>query len=89
VVFDEFKDKIKTYPPKLQGLLRVTIAQVEKQGRTLRHTFLLLQFLALLPAAGAILVTLIKYWDFFVRVVLAAAVIIFTTTNIDPVFLGQ
>jgi len=88
VVFDDFKDKIKTYPPKLQGLLRVTIAQVEKQGRTLQHTFLLLQFLALLPAAGAVLVALVKYWDFFVRIVLAAVVIMFTTTNIDPVFLG-
>src|SRR5690606_612582 len=38
VVFDDFKDKIKTYPPKLQGLLRITIHQVEKQGQTLEKT---------------------------------------------------
>jgi len=88
VVFDEFKDKIKTYPPKLQGLLRITIEQVEKQGRTLRRTFLLLQVLALLPAAGAVLVALVKYWDSFLWVVMTAISAIFAGPNIDPIFLS-
>ena len=88
VVFDEFKDKIKTYPPKLQGLLRITIEQVEKQGRTLRRTFLLLQVLALLPAAGAVLVALVKYWDSFLWGVVTAISAIFVGPNIDPIFLS-
>jgi len=88
VVFDEFKDKIKTYPPKLQGLLRITIEQVEKQGRTLRRTFLLLQVLALLPAAGAVLVALVKYWKSFLWVVVTAISAIFAGPNIDPIFLS-
>ncbi|AAY94210.1 conserved hypothetical protein [Pseudomonas protegens Pf-5] len=88
VVFDDFKDKIKTYPPKLQGLLRITIEQVEKQGSTLRRTFRLLQLLALLPATGAVLVALVKYWDSFLRVVVTAISAIFAGPVIDPIFLS-
>ncbi|MEF9672871.1 hypothetical protein QNM99_13940 [Pseudomonas sp. PCH446] len=32
VIFDDFKGKIKTYPGKLQMLLKITIDQVERQG---------------------------------------------------------
>lgn len=88
VVFDDFKDKIKTYPPKLQGLLRITIKQVEKQGRTLRRTFQLLQLLALLPATGAVLVALVKYWDSFIWCALTAISAIFAGPVIDPIFLS-
>lgn len=69
VVFDDFKDKIKTYPLKLQALLKITIEQVEKQGQTLTRTFLLLQILALFPGVGAILLALVKYWDSLIRIV--------------------
>jgi hypothetical protein len=61
VVFDDFKDKIKTYPPKLQGLLKITIDQVEKQGCSLRRTFLLMKALSLLPVTGGLLLALAKY----------------------------
>lgn len=88
VVFNDFKDKIKTYPPKLQGLLRITIEQVERQGRTLRRTFQLLQMLALLPAAGAILVALIKYSDTFLLVIVTAISTVFASSTIDPTFLS-
>lgn len=88
VVFDEFKDKIRTYPPKLQRLLRITIEQVEKQGRTLRRTFVLLQTLALLPATGALLVALVKYWDSFLWIVMIITSAIIAASNIDPIFLG-
>lgn len=88
VVFDDFKDKIKTYPPKLQGLLRITIEQVEKQGCTLRRTFQLLQMLALLPAAGAVLVALVKYWDSFLWVVVSAISAISAGPIVDPIFLS-
>lgn len=63
VVFDEFKGKIKTYPLKLQGLLEVTIEQVETQGRTLWRTFILLKVLAILPGVVAISIVVIKYWN--------------------------
>ncbi|MBH3448164.1 hypothetical protein I5S84_04785 [Pseudomonas putida] len=88
VVFDDFKDKIKTYPPKLQGLLRITIEQVEKQGRTLQRTFLLLKGLALLPATGAMLVALVKYWDSLLWFVVTAISLIFAPPSIDPIFLS-
>ncbi|ERH59717.1 hypothetical protein [Pseudomonas simiae] len=88
VVFNDFKDKIKTYPPKLQGLLRITIEQVERQGRTLRRTFQLLQMLALLPAAGAVLVSLIKYSDTFLWVIVTAISTVFASSTIDPIFLS-
>jgi hypothetical protein len=88
VVFDDFKDKIRTYPPKLQRLLSITIEQVEKQGRTLRRTFLLLQVLALLPATGALLVAIVKYWDSFLCVGTIITSAIIAASNIDPTFLG-
>lgn len=88
VVFDDFKDKIKTYPPKLQALLRITIEQVEKQGLSLQRTFQLLQVLALLPAAGAMLVALVKYWNSFLWVVVTAISVIAAGPTIDPIFLS-
>ncbi|MDR6581023.1 hypothetical protein [Pseudomonas extremaustralis] len=88
VVFDDFKDKIKTYPPKLQGLLRITIEQVERQGRTLRRTFQLLQILALLPAAGAVLVALVKYWASFLWGIVTVISTIFAGATFDPIFLS-
>ncbi|MDL2189003.1 hypothetical protein HBO23_03790 [Pseudomonas sp. WS 5532] len=63
VIFDDFKDKIKTYPPKLQRLLRITIDQVDKQGQTLTRTFRLLKGLSLIPILGALVLATIKYWD--------------------------
>lgn len=63
VIFDDFKDKIKTYPPKLQRLLRITIDQVDKQGLTLTRTFRLLKGLSLIPILGALMLATIKYWD--------------------------
>lgn len=63
VIFDDFKDKIKTYPPKLQRLLRITIDQVDKQGLTLTRTFRLLKGLSLIPIVGALVLATIKYWD--------------------------
>lgn len=63
VIFDDFKDKIKTYPPKLQRLLRITIDQVDKQGLTLTRTFRLLKGLSLIPVLGALVLATIKYWD--------------------------
>jgi hypothetical protein len=63
VIFDDFKDKIKTYPPKLQRLLRITIDQVDKQGLTLTRTFRLLKGLSLIPILGALVLATIKYWD--------------------------
>jgi|SRR3989338_454855 len=65
VIFNDFKGKIKTYPPKLQGLLSITITQVEKQGTTLTRTFRLLKALSLLPIAGALLLVFMKYRDEF------------------------
>jgi hypothetical protein len=88
VVFDDFKDKIKTYPPKLQVLLRITIEQVEKQGHTLRRTFQLLQLLALLPATGAVLVALVKHWDLFLWGAVTLISAIFAGSVIDPIFLS-
>jgi hypothetical protein len=67
VIFDDFKEKIKTYPPKLQALLRITIDQIERQGKTLISTFRLLKVLSLLPVVGALILALIKYWDDFLR----------------------
>lgn len=83
VVFDDFKDKIKTYPPKLQKLLKITIAQVEKQGVTLRRTFTLLKLLSLLPMIGAILVAVVKYWD-LVKTLLTTILSVIVSANIDP-----
>jgi len=86
VVFDDFRDKIKTYPPKLQGLLKITIQQVETQGRTLQRTFLLLQGLALLPGGGAVLLALIKYWDSVLAVVVSLISAISAAPYVDPIF---
>lgn len=83
VVFDEFKDKIKTYPPKLQKLLKITIEQVEKQGTSLKRTFTLLQLLSLLPVIGAILVAVVKYWE-VVKIPLMAILSVIIAANIDP-----
>lgn len=88
VVFDDFKDKIKTYPPKLQGLLRITIGQVERQGRTLNNTFRLLKVLSLLPITGAMLLALVKYWDGVLWLLMTALSVIFTGANVDPTFLA-
>ena len=63
LVFSNFKEKITTYPPKLKSLLEFTIEQVEKQGTTLRKTFLLFKILAWLPGIGALLIVFIKNWD--------------------------
>ncbi|AZE21278.1 hypothetical protein [Pseudomonas chlororaphis] len=88
VVFDDFKDKIKTYPPKLQGLLRITIGQVERQGRTLSNTFRLLKVLSLLPITGAMLLALVKYWDGVLWLLMTALSVTFTGANVDPTFLA-
>lgn len=85
VVFDDFKNKIKTYPPKLQSLLRTTIEQIEEQGVTVRRTFLFLQTLAFFPAVGAVLLALIKYWD-FLRLILIASISAMSTTWIMTPF---
>lgn len=88
VVFDDFKDKIKTYPPKLQRLLKTTIEQVDMQGRTLRRTFLLLQGLSMLPGAGATLLVMIKYRTSFMSIIIHAISVIFAAPSIDPIFLS-
>lgn len=88
VIFDDFKDKIKTYPTKLQGLLRITIDQVDKQGRTLTNTFRLLKVLSLLPIVGALLLALIKYWNGFVWLLMTILPIEFCTANVAPIFLS-
>lgn len=88
VVFDDFKDKIKTYPQKLQGLLIITIGQVERQGRTLTNTFHLLKVLSLLPVAGALLLALIKYWDGFLWLLMTILSVVFATPNVEPIFLS-
>jgi len=88
VIFDDFKDKIKTYPPKLQGLLRITIDQVDKQGRTLTRTFRLLKGLSLLPIVGALLLAAIKYWDGFVWLLMTILSIVFSALNVAPNFLS-
>nr|QFX76656.1 hypothetical protein [Pseudomonas putida] len=87
VVFDDFKDKIKTYPPKLQGLLRITINQVENQGQTLENTFRLLKALSWLPGTGAVLVALVKYWDAFWTAIVTVLSIA-AASNIEPIFLA-
>lgn len=84
VIFDDFKDKIKTYPPKLQGLLRITIDQVDKQGRTLTRTFRLLKGLSLLPIVGALLLAAIKYWDDFLWLLKAILAMVFSVLNVAP-----
>ncbi|MDF3933689.1 hypothetical protein [Pseudomonas citronellolis] len=89
VIFDDFKTKIKTYPPKLQGLLSITIGQVEKQGQTLTKTFRLLKVLSLLPIVGALLLTLIKYWDGFVWLFMTIFPIEFCVSNADSIFLSN
>lgn len=61
VIFDEFKAKMRTYPSKLQSLLQVTINQVDQQGKILRRTFQILQWLAWLPALLACAVIIFKY----------------------------
>ncbi|WP_432218623.1 hypothetical protein ACREYJ_04685 [Pseudomonas kribbensis] len=88
VIFEEFKDKIKTYPPKLQGLLKITIDQVDKQGETLSKTFQLLIGLSILPIAGALLLALVKYWDGFVWLLGAVLSILFSAPTVDPIFLS-
>lgn len=88
VVFDDFKDKLKTYPPKLQSLLKITIGQVERQGRTLTNTFHLLKVLSLLPVAGALLLALIKYQDGLMWLLVNALSIVFSSPNVDPAFLS-
>ncbi|MCJ8176433.1 hypothetical protein MRS45_09990 [Pseudomonas viridiflava] len=86
VVFDDFKEKIKTYPLKLQALLKITIEQVEKQGLTLRRTFTLLQALALFPAVGAMLLVLVKYWCSFVQLCITAISAMSASWIITPYF---
>lgn len=88
VIFDEFKDKIKTYPPKLQGLLRITINQVDKQGKTLSKTFQLLKALSMLPIAGALLLAIVKYWDGFVWLSMVVLSNVFNVPAVDPIFLS-
>jgi hypothetical protein len=88
VVFDDFKAKIKTYPTKLQDLLKITIGQVERQGRTLTNTFRLLKALSLLPIAGAFLLALIKYWDGVQWLLMTVLSIVFLAPNVDPIFLS-
>lgn len=87
VIFDDFKGKIKTYPPKLQGLLGITISQVEKQGRTLTSTFRLLKLLSLLPIIGALSLALFKYWDSFVWLLMTVFPIEFCASNADSISL--
>ena len=84
VIFDDFKDKIKTYPPKLQGLLRITIDQVDKQGLTLTRTFRLLKGLSLLPIVGALLLAAIKYRDDFLWLLKAILAMVFSVLNVAP-----
>lgn len=86
VIFDDFKGKIKTYPPKLQGLLGITIRQVEKQGQTLTRTFRLLKALSLLPIVGALLLALTKYWDGFVWLLITIFPIKFCASHADSIF---
>lgn len=88
VVFDEFKDKIKTYPPKLQKLLKITIAQVERQGVSLTRTFSLLKALSLLPVVGAFLLALYKYWSFVKMVAITILSVVSAGPSIDPIFLA-
>lgn len=64
VIFDDFKGKIKTYPLKLQVLLNLTIDQVERQGVVLKHTFRVLQFLAVLPLIGVAFWACVKVIEF-------------------------
>lgn len=81
VIFDDFKDKIKTYPLKLQALLRITIDQVERQGKILISTFRLLKVLSLLPIVGALILALIKYWDEFLRLLITIFPMEFCISN--------
>jgi len=62
VVFDEFRGKISTYPPKLQRLLKITISQVERQGEVLTRTFVFLQVVSFAPVFFGVLVLIAKYW---------------------------
>lgn len=87
VVFDDFKDKIKTYPPKLQKLLKITIEQVEKQGRSLTRTFWLLKTLSLLPAISAIVVMLFKYWDSTGVIIIKTLTTIISASNFYSIFI--
>ncbi|WP_339545415.1 hypothetical protein [Pseudomonas sp. RA_35y_Pfl2_P32] len=88
VIFDDFKEKIKTYPLKLQSLLRITINQVDKQGRTLAMTFRLLKALSLLPIIGAFLLSIFKYWNELVWLLMILLSTIFSAPNVDPIFLS-
>lgn len=88
VIFDDFKEKIKTYPLKLQSLLRITIDQVDKQGRTLAMTFRLLKGLSLLPIVGALSLSIFKYWDGLVWLVITLLLTAFSAPNVDPIFLS-
>lgn len=63
VVFSEFKDKVDTYPKKMQDLLGITIGQVKRQGEVLDNTFLILQFASGAPAYLGFLVLVYKYAD--------------------------
>lgn len=88
VVFDDFKDKIKTYPPKLQKLLKVTTDQVDIQGRTLKHTFFLLKALSILPGAGALLVATVKYWETIKEIGLNILSVLSVASTVNPFFVA-
>lgn len=88
VIFDEFKTKLRTYPPKLQVLLRVTISQVDRQGNSLFRTFWVLQWLAWLPAVLACTVFIVKYREplgLFVRQLLSLMVL---PAEFNPMFIS-
>lgn len=87
VIFDDFKGKIKTYPQKLQDLLSITIEQIEKQGKILTGTFLLLKILSLLPVIGAFSLALIKYWDGVVWILTTIFSIKFCQPHVDSMTL--
>ncbi|WAB99734.1 hypothetical protein OSW16_08870 [Pseudomonas putida] len=88
VIFDEFKAKLRTYPPKLQTLLQVTIDQVDQQGRTLRRTFRVLQWLAWLPAVLAFAVVLFKYHAFFFSLVRQLLLLMIIPAELNPLFIS-
>ncbi|MOA55613.1 hypothetical protein D3C78_1794370 [compost metagenome] len=67
-------------------MLRITIGQVERQGRTLKNTFRLLKALSLLPVTGALLVVVVKYWDALLCALIATVSLVFTAINVDTAF---
>ncbi|MCY1463321.1 hypothetical protein D9M71_811980 [compost metagenome] len=88
VIFDEFKAKLRTYPPKLQTLLQVTIDQVDRQGKSLRRTFRILQWLAWLPAVLACAMVLIKYNEPLQQLARQLFVLTLLPVELNPLFLS-